>query len=150
MENIKYTFKYKESEAVFDPSFFDVQGDGDIDDRMRRLPGVMSFWFGVLAEYKRVQSMMNEGMDLWMATEKHKLESANVGKYKSEKAKEEAVIVASTEEYMKKRKEVIDIAYYVDLLENSVCKCIIARKDTLMSMANDRRQELKNGMQISA
>lgn len=87
-------------------------------------------------------------LDKWVAEKKRDVMNGDGGKLlKSEKAKEESVLLGNVEEYAQKNKAVIDAEYNLHLLE-VVEKAWLLKKDMLITLGTNYREEVKGDLII--
>lgn len=133
--------------AIFDSAELYVENEGMMTEHMNRLPGQICYWNALTTKYKESLLELQNAFTIWMAQKKHAIDGG-AGKFKSETAKEEAVMVQFTQEYMEWRKKVADITYYVNVLSDSICKALMAKKDLIVSMGANLRKEMDTGITV--
>lgn len=114
-------------------------GEEDITQHLDEVSSRIAYWGMLKAKSNHMYSTYKNNLKVWIAEKKQAVQNSG-GKYTSETAKEDAVLLANALEYGQKIKEIIDIEYIREILD--VCKdAFIAKKDMLISLAAQLRQE---------
>lgn len=124
-------------------------GEQDINTHIDECSSRFVYWAVIDAEVKREYQCKDLDNKTWLAKQKKEaMGSLKTGeKLGSETAKEDAVILAHLEEYMKLNKELIECEYR----KNVVASIVTAWKmkaDLLVSLATNYRQEMQSGISL--
>jgi uncharacterized lipoprotein YehR (DUF1307 family) len=111
-----------------------------INKHMEEIAGHIAYWGSMVAEANKQLSLAKIDYDTWIA--QMKKEASNSKELKSEKAKEEAVMLNNVDQYGKKAKDIIDLEYNVEILK-SMLDAFKAKKDTLISLSANYRSEFE-------
>lgn len=120
-----------------------VVGNDDINVHIDEASARIAHWSVILAEANRQLSLKKLDNDVWMAQKKN-IASASKD-FKSEKAKEEKVLLDNVDEYGKKFKDIIDAEYSVEVIKG-ILDAFKAKKDMLVSLSANMRSEMERDL----
>jgi hypothetical protein len=118
----------------------------ELVEHFSELPGNFAYWNMLKVQRTQELESLEGEFKVWKAQQK----SALQGTYKSETAKEEAIIVANSIEYLEKTKKMADVQYIVNIL-GVIVEAWKAKKDMLISLGAHIRAEmgLSGGLSIA-